>query len=94
MFLRKPSSNGIYLVSGKLTKEHRTGFVHKSELGVYKWESLGVGGNMFHIMDTGYPALLHDLDTLVALLGPESPALAAVLASTSSSLVSITVFLS
>lgn len=93
MFLRKPISSGICLVSGKLTKEHRTGFVHKSELGVDQWESL-VGGNAFHTMDTGDPALLHDLGTLVASLGCESPALVAILPSTSRRPVSVIVFLS
>ena len=83
----------VFVVSGKLTKEYRTGFVHKSDWGVYQWESL-VGGNAFHIMDTGDPALLHDLGTLVASLGPESPALVAILPSTSRRMVFITVLLS
>lgn len=48
MVLRKPSSNGIYLVSGKLTKEHRTGFVHKSELGVYQVRDSGAEANISH----------------------------------------------
>lgn len=50
-----------------------------------------VGGNAFHIMDMGDPALLHDLGPLVASLGPES---SAILPSISRSAVSITVFLS
>lgn len=52
------------------------------------------GGNAFHIMDTGDPALLHDLGTLVASLGPESPTLVTIFASTGRRPVSITVFLS
>lgn len=48
----------------------------------------------FHIMDRGHPALLRDLDTSVASLGPVSPAWVAILPSTSRRPVAVTVFLS
>lgn len=57
-------------------------------------EESGGGGKAFHIMDRGDPALLHDLGTLVASLGPVSPAWLAILPSTGRRPVAITVFLS
>lgn len=62
-FLRKPWSNGIYLDLGKLSKEHRTGFIHNlsQDLSVGLsdgWECTSLNGQ------------LHDSGDLVALLGP------------------------